>query len=370
MTKQNITPENITSLKENEVFVFGSNLSGIHGGGAALTAVKWGAKKGKGVGLFGQTYALPTKSKNIERSLTIEEIKPYADEFISFAVANPQLHFLLTEVGCGLAGIKHEDISPLFKPALMVTNISMPQKFIDVLNAQMIVKGYKVADKNNKCRGHLFEVGKEYRHSGPISICNSGFHFCTIPAHCFSYYEFNSENKVFEVESYGKTDAQGDDSKVCTGHLKIIRQLDWNEVLTICNIGVGNTGHSNAGNRNAGYDNAGNDNAGIFNTQEAPYMMFNKPSKWKFEDLQQTKAFNLLNNIDTTMWVPSSVMSEEEKVAYPYHVTTQGYVKYISFKEAFQNSWHNWSEENRKEFMSLPNFSKTVFEEITGVKIK
>ncbi len=79
------TSDKITQLQDNEVFVFGSNLSGIHGGGAAKTALKWGAKPGLGIGHSGQTYAIPTKSEGIKRTLTLDEIRPHVDNFIQFA---------------------------------------------------------------------------------------------------------------------------------------------------------------------------------------------------------------------------------------------------------------------------------------------
>ncbi len=136
------------------------------------------------------------------------------------------------------------------------------------------------------------------------------------------------------------------------------------------NAGNYNAGNYNAGNRNAGYANAGNDNAGNFNTTQAPYIMFNKPSKWTYEDFRNSRAFQLLNSIETTIYVPSSIMTDEEKKAHPYHITTGSYIKYIPFKEAFASKWNNWDKESHEAFISLPNFDKKVFEEITSVKIK
>lgn len=122
--------KNITHLKENEVFVFGSNLSGIHGSGAAKQALQWGAIWGQGVGLQGQTYAIPTKSEGIKRTLYIEEIKPYVDQFIEFAKKHPNKNFLVTEIGCGLAGYSPKDIAPLFENSKNIKNIFLPENFI------------------------------------------------------------------------------------------------------------------------------------------------------------------------------------------------------------------------------------------------
>lgn len=130
--KDRITPDNITDLKENEVFVFGANEAGRHGLGAAKTALKWGAKWGQGNGLHGQTYAIPTKDKNIH-TLPIEDIKAYVDEFIAFAKKNSNLIFLLTPIGTNLAGYSYEDIAPLFADAIDVPNIHLPARFWKIL---------------------------------------------------------------------------------------------------------------------------------------------------------------------------------------------------------------------------------------------
>ena len=124
-----ITPDIITKLKDNEIFIFGSNLSGRHGKGAAKTALGWGAKWGQAKGLQGRTYGIPTKDASIRRTLTIEEIKPFVDEFIEFAKANENLIFLVTEIGCGLAGYKPKDIAPLFAECVNLKNVKLPQRF-------------------------------------------------------------------------------------------------------------------------------------------------------------------------------------------------------------------------------------------------
>lgn len=121
-------------LQPNEVFVFGSNKRGIHGGGAALTAnLYFGAIPGKGVGRAGQSYAIPTKATPMER-LSINEISEYVDDFITYATTTKDI-FLVTEVGCGLAGHSAKDIAPLFRDAIPHSNIHLPQSFWDILNA-------------------------------------------------------------------------------------------------------------------------------------------------------------------------------------------------------------------------------------------
>ena len=121
MSQKRVTPERITQLEDNEVFVFGSNLEGAHGGGAALLAwQKFGAIWGQGVGLQGQSYGIPTMQGGVDT------IKPYVDEFISFARRHPELTFLVTRIGCGIAGFTNEEISPLFKEAHDIENIVLP----------------------------------------------------------------------------------------------------------------------------------------------------------------------------------------------------------------------------------------------------
>ncbi|MBQ9555615.1 MAG: hypothetical protein IJV05_05265 [Muribaculaceae bacterium] len=128
MYKREFTPDFITELKENEIFVFGSNLGGMHGGGAARAAYnRFGAIWGQGVGLQGSSYAIPTMHGGPEA------IKPYVDEFIEFATQHPDMKFLVTPIGCGIAGFTPSDIAPLFKGSLDIDNIILPHSFVDIL---------------------------------------------------------------------------------------------------------------------------------------------------------------------------------------------------------------------------------------------
>ena len=128
MNAKRISSKWIDNLEANEIFVFGSNLQGFHGGGAAAIAhQKFGAVWGQGVGLYGQTYAIPTMQGGVET------IKPYVDEFLVFAKAYPELRFLVTEIGCGIAGFKVKEIAPLFKAAIdeNIENVYLPECFIE-----------------------------------------------------------------------------------------------------------------------------------------------------------------------------------------------------------------------------------------------
>ena len=120
----------ISELNENEIFVFGSNLGGFHGGGAARAALnRFGAVWGQGVGLQGHSYAIPTMHGGPDA------IKPYVDEFIEFARQHPELKFLVTPIGCGIAGFTPRDIAPLFADAIGIDNVILPKDFVMVLQA-------------------------------------------------------------------------------------------------------------------------------------------------------------------------------------------------------------------------------------------
>ncbi len=134
------TPDNIQQLQPNEVFVFGSNIQGEHVGGAArLAHQKFGATYGLGAGFSGQTYAIPTLNYSQTNSgqtsrLPIAELKKHVDNFIAYAVENKALTFLVTEIGCGIAGFTYQEIAPLFKNAVFVENIVLPTNFLKIIS--------------------------------------------------------------------------------------------------------------------------------------------------------------------------------------------------------------------------------------------
>ena len=130
MATKEYTPNRITALQPNEIFVFGSNLAGAHGGGAARLAYdRFGAVWGQGVGLQGQSYAIPTMQGGVET------IKPYVDEFIAFAKQHLEYKFLVTRIGCGIAAFTSNDIAPLFSRAIDMENVILPKDFVEVLTS-------------------------------------------------------------------------------------------------------------------------------------------------------------------------------------------------------------------------------------------
>ena len=291
------------------------------------------------------------------------------------------------------------------------------------------VKGYKVFNPDWTCRGFQYEVGKIFEEDVKPSCCDRGFHFCKKAADCFNYYSFNSENKVAEVIALGEVDTDG--KKSCTNKIQIVREIPWQELLTIVNIGkdctgLCNTGNRNTGNRNTGDWNTGNRNTGdwntgdwntgdwntgdwntgnrntgnrntgnrntgdwntgdcntgdwnkssfntgCFNTEEPKIMLFNKPSDMTYREWIDSDARYLLNRIpkDVVEWVYEEDMTDEEKVANPTYETTGGYLKVLDESECGQLWWGSLSDLQKNHIKSIPNFDAEIFEQCTGIKV-
>ena len=281
------------------------------------------------------------------------------------------------------------------------------------------VKGYKVFNPDWTCRGFQYEVGKIFEEDVKPSCCDRGFHFCKKAADCFSYYSFNSKNKVAEVIALGEVDTDG--KKSYTNKIQIVREIPWQELLTIVNIGKDctgfcntgnwntgnrntgncntgncntgdwntgnrNTGNCNTGNRNTGNCNTGNRNTGncntgdwnkssfntgCFNTEEPKIMLFNKPSDMTYREWIDSDARYLLNQIpkDVVEWVYEEDMTDEEKVANPTYETTGGYLKLLDESECGQLWWGSLSDFQKNYIRSIPNFDAEIFEQCTGIKV-
>lgn len=117
-------------MKQN-IFVFGSNLAGLHGAGSARAALeKYGAQYGKGIGFCGNSYAIPTKDRNLD-VLPLDEIKLHVRNFLIFAKTHPDMIFNVVKIGCGLAGYTSEQIAPMFKNASK--NVVLHTDFLKIL---------------------------------------------------------------------------------------------------------------------------------------------------------------------------------------------------------------------------------------------
>jgi len=150
------TPENISEVYDNEVFVFGSNLSGIHGAGAAKMALNFGAVMRRPTGIQGNSYAIPTKDAQIKYTLEINEIREYVAEFINYAKSHPDKTFLVTEIACGLASMHPNQIAPLFLKAKDIQNIHLPKRFWDVINK---IPEYRIVENHGG-----FHIQVKYRY--------------------------------------------------------------------------------------------------------------------------------------------------------------------------------------------------------------
>lgn len=231
------------------------------------------------------------------------------------------------------------------------------------------VKGYKVFNPDWTCRGFQYEVGKIFEEDVKPSCCDRGFHFCKKAADCFSYYSFNSKNKVAEVIALGEVDTDG--KKSCTNKIQIVREIPWQELLTIVNTGKDCTGLCNTGNWNTGDWNKSSFNTGCFNTEEQKIMLFNKPSDMTYNDWLRSDARYLLNQIpkDVVEWVYEEDMTDEEKVANPTYETTGGYLKLLDESECGQLWWGSLSDFQKNYIRSIPNFDAEIFEQCTGIKV-
>lgn len=221
------------------------------------------------------------------------------------------------------------------------------------------VKGYKVFNPDWTCRGFQYEVGKIFEEDVKPSCCDRGFHFCEKAADCFSYYSFNSENRVAEVIALGEVDTDG--KKSCTNKIQIVREIPWQELLTIVNTGDWNTGDWNKSSFNTG----------CFNTEEQKITLFNKPSDITYNDWLRSDARYLLNQIpkDVVEWVYEEDMTDEEKAANPTYETTGGYLKVLNESECGQLRWGSLSDFQKNYIKSIPNFDAEIFEQCTGIKV-
>ena len=278
---------------------------------------------------------------------------------------------------------------------------------------QNVVHGFKVFRPDWTCSPNgntkQYTCPGKFEEEGELDVCGHGMHFCQTAADCFNYYSFNSENKVAEVIAYGDVRTDGD--KSCTDKLEIVREIPWDEVLRIVNIGKNCTGRCNTGNRNTGDCNTGNRNTGnrntgdcntgdwntgnrntgdwntgnrntgdwnkssfntgCFNTEEQKIMLFNKPSDMTYSEWLGSDARYLLNQIpkDVVEWVYEEDMTDAEKAAHPTYETTGGYLKVLDESECGQLWWGSLSDRRKEIIKAIPNFDAEIFFQCTGVRV-
>ena len=208
------------------------------------------------------------------------------------------------------------------------------------------MKGFKVFNSDWTCRGFQFEVGKTFTEDVTPVCCDRGFHFCTKAADCFRYYSFDPDNKVAEVEALGDIDTNNDDSKCSTNKIHIIREITWQEVLDLVNLGKACTGLCNSGNRNSGDWNKTCFSNGCFNTESPKIFLFNKPSDWTYQDWLNSDARYILMNCPSNViaWVWDDDMTDEEKEQHPEYSVTGGFLKHIEKETGRQMWWDGLSD--------------------------
>ena len=264
---------------------------------------------------------------------------------------------------------------------------------------QNVVHGFKVFRPDWTCdptdyNPKQYTCPGKFEEEGELDVCGHGMHFCQTAADCFNYYSFNSENKVAEVIAYGDVRTDGD--KSCTDKLEIVREIPWDEVLRIVNIGKNCTGRCNTGDRNTGDWNTGDwntgdwntgdwntgdrntgdwnkssFNTGCFNTVEQKIMLFNKPSDMTYRDWYESDARWLLNQIpkDVVEWIYSEDMTDEEKAEHLTHETTGGYLKVLDESECGQLWWGSLSDRQKNIIKAIPNFDAEIFFQCTGIRV-
>ena len=224
--KRELTPEDIQELKENQIFVFGSNMNGNHAGGAARLAVeKFGAIMGKAEGIQGRSYAIPTLDKDMQK-VTEEELLVFLENFGNYANEHPEREFLLTAIGTGIAGFDASYMAYMVLRANLPDNVTLPKEFVKI-------KGYKGFNPDMTCRDFQYEEGKDYEEAGDIMACSNGFHFCLHPLDVFGYYPPAEVgmNKFHEVEGTGDMDVDTNDTKIACSKIHIGAELSIKSIV-------------------------------------------------------------------------------------------------------------------------------------------
>lgn len=179
------------------------------------------------------------------------------------------------------------------------------------------------------------------------------------------------------MEALGDIDTNNDDSKCSTNKIHIIREITWQEVLDLVNLGKACTGLCNSGDCNSGDWNSGDWNKtcfsnGCFNTELPKIFLFNKPSDWTYQDWLNSDARYILMDCPSNVlsWIWEDDMTDEEKEQHPEYSVTGGFLKHIEKETGRQMWWDGLSDRKKDIVMQLPNFDKDIFKEITGITVE
>lgn len=235
----------------------------------------------------------------------------------------------------------------------------------------MKIKGF---DKNLCCRGMQFEIGKTYdtgANDDELELCsNTVFHYCDSIQKVHEHYRVDKDNRFCEIEVLGREISDGE--KCGSNKIRIIREITGDERNIMLgkingNTGYWNTGYGNTGNRNTGIFNSCNYSTGVFCNKEEKIRIFNIQSEMTMQEFLVSKYYRALYSapFKLTEWV---YYSENEKDTEDKKALG-GYLKEYTYKESCANWWAEMTEENKKIIMSMPNFDKEVFYDITGIEV-
>ena len=363
-----------------------------------------------------------TKSEHLYFVLTVDDKIQTGKEIVKTALmnifGNRHLNIAFTGLGTGIGDLSEDDFIEVLKSVLIASRLSF---------TALEIKGYKAFDDGWKCRDKKYVVGQDYNESD-ISICNRGMHFCRKATSILEFYN----NPFFIAEVIGSGKAEEENNKVCVSNMKVVNDITWNRSNLMnsgdrnsgyynsgdynsgdynsgdrnsgyynsgyYNSGDYNSGDYNSGDRNSGYynsgdrnsgdynsgdynsgdynsgdynsghHNSGDRNSGIFNTDEPMMRSFNKMTKIKLSEYINSDKY-VYFELPINIYVWSSDMTDKEKENHPEWKTTGGYLKKLSYKEAWAKWWES-NQDRKDKIKKIPNFDKKLFKEITGIEIK
>lgn len=290
-----------------------------------------------------------------------------------------------------------------FQAAYDITRPSK-ERSIPNMNETKTVKGFKIFNPDWTCGNKQYTCPGKFEEDDIFFVDRYEMQFWEKATNCFKYHGFDFSLKAAEVIAYG--DIRRRQEYCWTNKLEIVREIPRSELLEIANLGEGNIGWRNAGddnigsfnggywnngNHNTGYRNIGDNNSGnhnvgngnsgdwnkcnfsngCFNTTEQKIYLFNKPSKWTYQDWNDSQAKKLLFYlpVDTFVYVPFEEMTDEEKAEHPQAKKEGGYAKRIDNIKERQKRWNDFDIDEKNAILRIPNFDKKIFKKITGIDV-